>query len=169
MHTYTEITRRMPVRVPTQEEIDKKSLFAFRLAPAHTGQNYAGTGLTQRCHGEEYGRNREKCQERRNPHLLAMKSFPSGANEASTGADDPVFVSRRPSRRSERVTVSRSVVFLRVSFTLVSIPDGSLLREIVSVDLLEIVGRDSGDADVVVDHELSQHLAVNQHNLGVDL
>jgi hypothetical protein len=50
-----------------------------------------------------------------------------------------------------------------------SIPGRSLLREIVSVDLLEIVGRDSGDADVVVDHELSQHLAVNEHNLGVDL
>ena len=50
-----------------------------------------------------------------------------------------------------------------------SIPDGSLLREIVGVDLLEIVGRYGGDAVVVVDHELGQHLAVNQHNLGVDL
>jgi hypothetical protein len=51
----------------------------FRLTPAHAGRNHAGTGLTQRCHGEESGRNRGKCQEYCKPAVWGQTEYSPNA------------------------------------------------------------------------------------------
>jgi hypothetical protein len=38
-----------------------------------------------------------------------------------------------------------------------------MLGSIFRISLLELVGRDGGDTDVVVDHELGQRFAVDEH------